>query len=652
MIVDLGAFAFSLVGPLLLLGAVSGLRAWAKPEGPAGLIQDQSVRLALPIYTLILISLIWALVINDFDLLFVAQNTNPSTPLLYKIVGVWGNHEGSLILWQLMLVGFAALMTRKPMNMPMSTHRLALSFFMLLILGFYGFSALLANPFMGNGSVPPGSGDLNVLLQDIGQIIHPPMLYLGYTASAATFVLAIAVLLDSQISAEWDQWLRPWALVSWTFLTAGIALGSFWAYYELGWGGWWFWDPVENLALLPWLLGTALIHSLQVVRARRQLLGWSLLLALLTFLMVMLGTFIVRSGLLTSVHAFASDPDRGLYLLIVLIFTSGLALFAYGYGVRRDLPAQAALTLNRQGVLLINNLLIMALFSAVIAGTLAPTFIELVGGETYVVRERFYTPTFVYPSLALLTLMSVGVWTRFSREGVGGALSLLLSFAGLLALAFALSFSGAFPIRAGLMFALGTWVLTSTVGAWYQQNQGRLMKASLSSHGWALAHIGLAVAVLGMSASTLLSQERIFELDGAQMREFFGQTFFIHDRFWLPGENFQSLTTAIEVEGRGVRLAETRLYHPVAAMMNPAQNAEDLQFLADQGQPANEAAIFRGLFADIFINVQDRAGGAPLMTIARKVGINWIWAGAVLMSLGGGLCLIPRRGGGTKADSK
>ena len=651
MIVDLGAFAFFLGGPLLALGLISGLRAWRHPDGPAGLIQNQSIRLIMVIYAFVLFSLIWALVINDFDLLFVAQNTNPATPLLYKVVGVWGNHEGSLILWQLILVFFAWLMLRRPAGMPASTHRLALSLLLLIILGFYGFSALLANPFAGNGSIPPGSGDLNVLLQDVGQIIHPPLLYFGYTAAGVTFVLALAVLLDRQIAAAWDPWLRSWALVSWTFLTAGIALGSFWAYYELGWGGWWFWDPVENLALLPWLLGTALIHSLQVVRARRQLMGWSLLLALLTFLMVLLGTFIVRSGLLTSVHAFASDPGRGLYLLIVLVLASGLALFAYGYGYgydeggRRRVPDQVALAFHRQGVLLINNLLIMGLFAAVVAGTLAPTFIELVGGETYVVRERFYVPTFVYPSLALLALMSLGVQTRFASPGVRAPLFLGLSFAGLLALGVSLSLSTALPLRGGLMFALGLWVLIATIGTWYGQGRGRWMTLPAASHGWALAHIGLAVAVLGMAASTLLSQERIFEFEGAQTREFFGQTFFIRDRFWLPGENFQSLTTAIEMQGRGIRLAETRLYHPIAGSLNPTQNADDLAFLVDQGQPASEAAIFRGWLADIFINVQDRAGGAPLMTVAQKAGINWIWAGAILMSLGGGLALIPRRRG-------
>ena len=645
MIVDLGAFAFWGLGPLLALALVAGPGAIRQPQGPARLILLQSARLAVPLYVLVLAALIWALVSNDFDLLFVAQNTNPATPLVYKIVGVWGNHEGSLILWQLMLSLFLLRLSWRPRAMPERTHAWAVLLLALIIAGFYGFSAILANPFAGNGLVPPGSGDLNILLQDIGQVIHPPLLYLGYTAAAATFAIAVAVLLDGQVRGPWVNWLRPWALVSWTFLTAGIALGSFWAYYELGWGGWWFWDPVENLALLPWLLGTALIHSLQAVRARGQLAGWSLLLAILTFVLVMLGTFIVRSGLLTSVHAFAADPERGLYLLVLLLLITALGLGAYAYGTRRGLTAQAALRADRQGALLLNNLLLMTLFAAVLAGTLAPTAIALAGGETYVVRERFYVPTFVYPSLVLLALMSLGTWTRWSRTGLGGRWLLGLSLSGLLALALIAITMTDLPIHAGLLFALGAWVMVASLGAWAAQVRqlGRLRRLPARTHGWALAHLGLAIAALGMAGSTLLSQERIFEYDGAQTRNLFGQEFLIRPRLWLAGENYHSLATFIELEGRGLRLAETRLYHPLAAQLDPAAQAADRAFLADQGQLASEAAIFRGWLFDLFINVQDRAGGPPLMTIARKVGINWLWLGALLMTFGGLLALLPTR---------
>ena len=650
MIVDLGAYGFFLLAPIFALSLISGALAIREPVGPAAVLQVLSARLLFPLFAFVLFSLIWALVIDDYDLLFVAQNTNPATPLIYKIVGVWGNHEGSLILWQLILAVFLLILSWRPEGMPGRTHALAMLILVLIIAGFYGFSALLANPFQGNGQIPPGSGDLNVLLQDFGQIIHPPLLYLGYTAAGVTFAVAVAILVDRKLSSDWVDWLRPWALTSWTFLTAGIALGSFWAYYELGWGGWWFWDPVENLALLPWILGTALIHSLQTVRARQQLAGWSMLLSILTFLMVVLGTFIVRSGLLTSVHAFASDPDRGLYLLIMLGVVSVIGLGAYAYGTRHHLPQQQALTANRHGVLLLNNLLLMALFAAVIAGTLAPTLIELLGGETYVVRERFYVPTFVYPSLILFALMSLGVWTRWSEVGVQGMRLLTISFIGLLGLAVILIFTTSLPVRAGLMFALGGWVLLATIAAWLNQMQGweRIRRMPLRSHGWALAHVGLAIAILGMSASSLLSQERIFELRGAETREFFGQTFEIRQRIWLPGENYQSLATAIEIPGRGVRITETRLYHPLAAGLNPAGNQEHREFLADQGEPASEAAIFRGWLFDTFINVQDRAGGAPLMTVARKAGINWIWTGAIFMTIGGIFALLPVRRRGVR----
>jgi len=645
-LIDLGAYAFFLLLPILAvqIGA-SGVAVRQDGQGAAAAVMQIASRLTLPLYALVMLALTLALILNDFDLLFVAQNTSYSTPLLYKIVGVWGNHEGSLILWQTVLALFLALMTRRPQDMPPRTHAYALGFMGLLILAFYGFSALLAHPFAGNGEVPPGSGDLNVLLQDWAQAAHPPLLYLGYTAAGATFALALAVLVDGQLQAKWADWLRSWALISWTFLTIGIALGSFWAYYELGWGGWWFWDPVENLALMPWLLGTALIHSLQVVRRTGQLAGWSLLLALLTFLLVLLGTFIVRSGLLTSVHAFAADPNRGLYLLILLAVAAAGSLAAFGWGTRGQLPNPEALVANRQGALLLNNLILMALLAAVAAGTLAPTLIELLGGETYVVGTPFYVPTFVYPALGLIALMALGVWTGWRRQGVAGQVLLGGTFVALLTLALILGFASDLPLRAGLVFALGIWLTTSTIAAWIRQ-VGRLQNLRsipVQQHGWALAHLGLAVMLLGMAAATLLPAERRFELTGPTQIDLFGETLIVQQRVWLPGENYQSLATAVTLQGRGTRLAETRLYHPSAAMLNPANDASHQDFLVDQGSPASEAAIFRGFMSDIFINVQDRVSGAPLLVVARKPGVNWIWAGAILMTLGGAFALAGRR---------
>lgn len=645
-LIDLGAYAFFLLAPLLVLQVGASFAAVRQGgEGAAASLMQIASRLILPLYALVMLALTLALVFNDFDLLFVAQNTSFSTPLLYKIVGVWGNHEGSLVLWQTVLALFLALMTRRPKDMPARTQAYALGFMGLMILAFYGFSALLAHPFAGNGEVPPGSGDLNVLLQDWAQAAHPPLLYLGYTAAGATFALALAVLVDGQLKSGWADWLRPWALISWTFLTIGIALGSFWAYYELGWGGWWFWDPVENLALMPWLLGTALIHSLQVVRRTGELAGWSLLLALLTFLLVLLGTFIVRSGLLTSVHAFAVDPGRGLYLLVLLSVAAAGSLAAFGLGTRGQLPNPEALAANRQGALLLNNLILMALLAAVAAGTLAPTLIELLGGETYVVGTPFYVPTFVYPALGLVALMALGVWSGWRRQGLAGQALLGGSFIALLALALILGFATELPLRAGLVFALGAWLVSSTLAAWGRQvgRPQNLRSIPIQNHGWALAHLGLAVMLLGMAAATLLPAERRFELTGPMDLEVFGERLILQQRVWLPGENYQSLATAVTLEGRGTRLSETRLYHPSAALLTPATDPSHRDFLADQGSPASEAAIFRGVLSDIFINVQDRVSGAPLLVVARKPGVNWIWAGAILMTLGGVFALAGRR---------
>lgn len=645
MISEVGNFTFVIIGALHVLNLIVGLRALAHPSGPAASLQSSISRMLVLLYALVLISLMAALVLNNFDLKFVAQNTNLATPLIYKIVGVWGNHEGSLILWQFIMCAYLAVMVVKPAGMPAEVHRLALLLMGFLVALFYGFSAGLANPFEGNGTIPPGSGDLNVLLQDVGQVIHPPLLYLGYTASASTFAIAVATLYRKNLDLDWASWLRPWALLSWTMLTAGIALGSFWAYYELGWGGWWFWDPVENLALLPWILGTALVHSLQTVRVKKQLLGWAMLLAVLTFLMVLFGTFVVRSGLLTSVHAFAADPDRGLYLLLMLVIVSAVGLIAFATGASRITQTQERLRANREGMLLLNNLFLMTLFSAVLAGTLAPTIIEVLGGDTYVVRERFYIPTFVYPSMALIALMGLGVWTRWGVVGfkkhrvLGATLSTLLIVVSILAIWAEL------PLAAAFMAVLGGWLILSTGLAWARQFNGAWVFElfPLRKHGWALAHVGLATVFLGMGSSVLLTQERIFEYAGADQKELYGETINIRPRLWIAGENFQSLATAFEVEGRGVKLSETRLYHPRALLMDPANSIDDRTFLAENARITSEAAIFRGVWFDTFINVQDRAGAAPIVTIAKKVGVNWIWFGAFLMTIGGIVSIWPAR---------
>ena len=423
---ELGAYAFVLVGLVLAIQLIASLLALISTQTVASrVVAIAASRLLLPLIALVFAALIVALVTDDFDLLFVANNTTFATPMLYKVVGVWGNHEGSLILWMLVLALFLAFLSRKPQGMPGRTHTLALLFLGLILAAFYGFSAGLANPFAGNDSVPPGAGDLNPLLQDIGQSIHPPLLYLGYTATALIFAIALAVLMDRQLDAPWAAWLQGPALLSWTFLTAGIALGSWWAYYELGWGGWWFWDPVENLALMPWLLSTALIHSLQVTAKRGQFAPWSLLLALLTFLMVMLGTFIVRSGLLTSVHAFAVDPGRGLYLLIVLILATLGALAAYAYGTQGRVFATERLATNREGALLLNNLLLMTLFIAVLAGTLAPTGIELLGGKP-MWCARLTSSRLLFILLCCLSRSWVLAFGRAGEDGRGrkdGAIS-------------------------------------------------------------------------------------------------------------------------------------------------------------------------------------------------------------------------------------
>ncbi|MDX1424463.1 MAG: heme lyase CcmF/NrfE family subunit, partial [Kiloniellales bacterium] len=446
MIPEIGHFALILAllvalvqGSVPMLGAARGRGDWMVLAGPTALLQ-------LALMATAFLALMQAYVVSDFSVLNVAQNSHSAKPLLYKITGVWGNHEGSMVLWILILALFGAAVALFGGNLPETLKARVLAVQAWIAAGFLLFTILTSNPFARLVPAPADGADLNPLLQDPGLAFHPPMLYTGYVGFSIAFSFAIAALIEGKVDAAWARWVRPWTLVAWSFLTAGIALGSWWAYYELGWGGWWFWDPVENVSFMPWLMGTALLHSAIVVEKRDALKVWTILLAILTFSLSLIGTFIVRSGLLTSVHAFATDPERGLFILILLCLTIGgsLALFAW----RAPALKSGGLfdPISREGALVLNNLLLATACATVFLGTLYPLFVEALGGAKISVGEPYFNATFVPIMVPLVVAMAVGPLLPWKRADLLGALGRLKAVA---VLAFAAALVAVYLHRGG-----------------------------------------------------------------------------------------------------------------------------------------------------------------------------------------------------------
>src|SRR5690554_1611156 len=408
MIAEFGHFTLILTllvagaqGALTLPGAANGNAAWIAFARPAARIQFALVSLAF-------LSLTWAFITKDFSVAYVAENSNSRLPLFYRIAAVWGGHEGSLLLWVLMQTGWACAVSMLSRQLPEPMVARVLGVLGLVNAGFLLFVLLTSNPFERLTPAPLEGLDLNPLLQDIGLIFHPPLLYMGYVGFSVVFAFAVAALLAGRLDAAWARWSRPWATAAWLFLTLGIAVGSWWAYYELGWGGWWFWDPVENASLLPWLVGTALIHSLAVTEKRGVFKSWTLLLAIFTFSLSLLGTFLVRSGVLTSVHAFAADPTRGMFILAFLVIVVGGSLTLYAFKAPNQLRAPSYTLLSREALLLVNNILLLVAAVTVLLGTLFPLVMDFAGLGKYSVGPPYFNAIFVPLTCLLVLAMGLG----------------------------------------------------------------------------------------------------------------------------------------------------------------------------------------------------------------------------------------------------
>jgi cytochrome c-type biogenesis protein CcmF len=581
-----------------------------------------------------------AYVASDFSVLNVWENSHSAKPLLFKISGVWGNHEGSMLLWVLILGLFGALVATFGGNLPASLKARVLAVQGWIGTAFLLFILLTSNPFTRLDPAPIEGRDLNPILQDIGLAIHPPMLYLGYVGFSIAFAFAIAALIEGRTDAAWARWVRPWTLTAWMFLTAGIAMGSYWAYYELGWGGFWFWDPVENASFMPWLSGTALLHSAVVMEKRGALKVWTILLAILTFSFSLLGTFLVRSGVLTSVHAFATDPTRGVFILAILtLFIGGaLALFAW----RAPDMKQGGLfaPISREGALVFNNLFLVTLAATVLVGTLYPLALEAVTGRKISVGAPFFNLTFVPLAIPLLMAVPFGpmlAWKRGDLPGAAQRLSLAMA-AAVFAAGVTYVAAGGKGVLAPLGLALGVWLVCGSLvdvadriqlfRADIRTSLRRLAGMPRSALGTAFAHAGVGAMVIGIVAATAYQTEAIVALKPGESVDVAGYTLLYNGTVPATGPNYREDKAQFAVSHKGRQF-----------MLTPAK-----RFYATREMVTTEAAIRTTGFSQLYVSLGEPVeGGAVAMRASYKPLVTLIWLGALLASLGGVLSLTDRR---------
>ncbi|MEM9278695.1 MAG: heme lyase CcmF/NrfE family subunit [Pseudomonadota bacterium] len=641
MIAELGHFALILSLALVIVQSVVPMFGAWKNNSQLMMIGSSTALTAFMLLAFSFAALTHAYVTSDFSILNVWQNSHSDKPLLYKFTGVWGNHEGSMLLWVLILALFSALLAGFAKNLPMQLKANVLGVQGWVTVAFLLFIIFTSNPFERLAEVPAEGRDLNPILQDIGLAIHPPLLYVGYVGFSLTFSFAVAALISGKIDGAWARYVRPWALLAWVFLTAGIAMGSYWAYYELGWGGWWFWDPVENASFMPWLVGTALIHSALVMEKRDGLKIWTILLAILTFSLSLLGTFIVRSGVLTSVHSFATDPTRGVFILMILLFFIGgsLALFALRAGVLQ----QGGLfqPISREGALVFNNLFMTVSCATVLLGTLYPLFLEAVDGSKISVGPPYFNLTFGPLMVPLLLALPLGPLMSWKRSDLLPVLQRLYFIAGsaLLAVILVLAFTSDGPVLAALATGLGVWVMLGAFAEVYDRAGfaknplnvawSRMRGLPRSIWGTAFAHFGVGVMVLGIVGATAFSSEEGAALKEGESLEIAGFTI-VHAGATRHQEyNFVQDTLNVSVREDGVEKYK----------LAPAK-----RFYIAHGSATTEASIKTLGFSQLYVSVGDTDdGGRTVVRAWWKSQVILVWLGPILMSVGGILSLTDRR---------
>jgi len=619
-----------------LIGSLTGHRPWMAMARPLAYGQLAFVAIAFA-------ALADAFLISDFSVLYVSQHSNTLLPDIYKFSAVWGGHEGSLLLWALMLAGWGAAVATFSRNLPLPVVARVISVLGLVAIGFLLFMLLTSNPFERHFPVPPEGRDLNPLLQDFGLAVHPPMLYMGYVGFSVAFAFAIAALIGGKLDAAWARWSRPWTLVAWVFLTIGIALGSWWAYYELGWGGWWFWDPVENASLMPWLVGTALIHSLAVTEKRAAFKSWTVLLAISAFSLSLLGTFLVRSGVLTSVHAFATDPARGLFILIFLCLVIGGSLSLYAWRAPQVAEGGRFGLVSRESALLVNNLLFVAFTVLVLFGTLAPLIYEAFDLGKISVGFPWFNKMFLALAPFLALLLGIGPLARWKQDDPW-RLTRLLKTAFVLSIA--IMAIGNLPIVSGgaawvpVGLALATWLVVAHLHLLRERLQHkqagwpRALLADLGGNGrsfyaMVIAHLGVAVFIVGVTMVSNHEIEKDVRMSPGDSHE-------------LAGYRFEFLG-ARKVDGPNY-IADQGHFLVYRGKRQVAELFPEKRAYLGGGMPMTEAAIDAGVFRDIYVSLGEGVGGGDwALRLYYKPYVRWIWMGAVLMALGGAIAVSDRR---------
>jgi cytochrome c-type biogenesis protein CcmF len=577
---------------------------------------------------------------KDFSVALVAQHSNSAQPLVYRFAATWGSHEGSMLLWILILALYGGAIAFFGRSLRETLQARVLGVQGVVGTAFLSFLLFTSNPFLRLDPAPLEGTELNPLLQDPGLVFHPPMLYLGYVGFSVAFAFAIAALIEGRVDAAWARWVRPWVLAAWICLTIGITMGSLWAYYELGWGGWWFWDPVENASLMPWLMGTALLHSSLVLERRGALISWTILLAILTFSMSLIGTFLVRSGVLTSVHAFAVDPQRGVYILAIIAGTTGTALGLFAWRAPAMRSGALFQPLSREGGVTLNNLFLLTLTATVFLGTFYPVFVDVLHGDTVSVGPPYYQTTFAPIAIPLLILVVFGPMLNWKRDTAALVLRRLRGpmIAAAAALVAGVVFMGLGKTVSAAGVAIGVWLVTGAAAPvarrWRAEpklaaSAMRLARTTpLAVWGMALAHAGLGITTIGISGVTALQTNKVLMMSPGQSTTLAGSTITLQGVQPVEGPNYQANQAQFSVTGRaGERtLVAARRFYPSSRTQT------------------TEAGIGSGVFGNTFIAIgEQNPDGAVVVRLWDHPLVGWIWAGGLTMALGGMLSLADRR---------
>jgi len=639
MIPEIGHFALVLAlclaiiqGVVPLIGAQKKISSWVEVAAPAAIGQTLFIIISY-------ICLTYAFLMDDFSVGYTARQSNTELPIMYKISSVWGGHEGSLLLWTMFLAMWTAAVALFSRSMPLIMRGRVLAVMGLISIGFLLFTLLTSNPFDRMFPAPLEGRSLNPLLQDFGLIIHPPMLYMGYVGFSVAFAFAIAAMLGGRLDSAWAKWSRPWTSIAWVFLTVGIALGSWWAYYELGWGGWWFWDPVENASFMPWLVGTALIHSLAATEKRGVFKAWTVLLAIFAFSLSLLGTFLVRSGVLTSVHAFANDPERGIFILIFLAVVVGGSLALYTWRAPQIRSAVKVNMMSREGGLLMNNILFVVTASSILLGTLYPLALDALGAGKISVGPPYFNALFVpltIPIALLLGVAALARWKQDSYQRMGK--KLIIPFVVSVILGAAIPYIFIDDVKWGAVVAvmLAVWItMTSAQGivdrvSGKQNKWKALRNTPRGFYGMTFAHMGVAMFVIGITLTNLYSTEKDIRLIKGQSYSIGEYDFLFEGVQDATGPNYKAAEGWFTVSYQDKEI--TRL-HSQKRLYNAG------------GMPMTEAGIDPGFWRDLYVSLgEDLDGkGAWSVRLYHKPFIRWIWLGALIMAFGGLLAATDKR---------